>query len=93
MTSLKIKSLSVKYGRHEAVRDFEENVRPGEWLCLIGPNGAGKSSVLRAIVGLAPHAGSEVTLGAEARSARCLCSSSATPARFDDSARVCTSWA
>lgn len=58
MTSLKIKSLSVKYGRHEAVRDFEENVRPGEWLCLIGPNGAGKSSVLRAIVGLAPHTGS-----------------------------------
>lgn len=57
MTSLRIENLKVKYGRHEAVRDFTDTVRPGEWLCLIGPNGAGKSSVLRAIVGLAPHSG------------------------------------
>ena len=58
MTSLKIENLSVKYGRHCAVRDFSDTIRPGEWLCLIGPNGAGKSSVLRSVVGLADYSGS-----------------------------------
>ncbi len=55
MSSLGFESLTVTYGKHVAVHSFTASVGPGEWLCLIGPNGAGKSSILRAVVGLAPH--------------------------------------
>ena len=57
MSSLTFANLSVRYGRKVVVHDFNEAVRPGEWLCLIGPNGAGKSSVLRAACGLVAHSG------------------------------------
>jgi iron complex transport system ATP-binding protein len=57
MSSLVFESVTVRYGRTIAVREFSAAVRPGEWLCLIGPNGAGKSSILRAAVGLTQHRG------------------------------------
>lgn len=57
MTSLALDHLSIHYGKRVAVADFNDTVKPGEWLCLIGPNGAGKSSLLRSIVGIVPHEG------------------------------------
>jgi iron complex transport system ATP-binding protein len=57
MSSVTFESLSVRYGKKTVVHDFNDTVRPGEWLCLIGPNGAGKSSILRATVGIAHHTG------------------------------------
>jgi iron complex transport system ATP-binding protein len=57
MTSLALENVSVSYDRRQALVDFNDVVKPGEWLCLIGPNGAGKSSLLRAIVGTTPHTG------------------------------------
>lgn len=57
MSSLGFASVSVRYGRRDAIHSFDAQVRPGEWLCLIGPNGAGKSSLLRAVAGLAEHRG------------------------------------
>ena len=44
MSSLGFECVNVLYGSREAVYALNEQVRPGEWLCLIGPNGAGKSS-------------------------------------------------
>lgn len=72
MTSLVMENVNVRYGDHVAVHSFTETVRPGEWVCVIGPNGAGKSSLLRSVVGLAPHDGRMLVDGAplHSRSAR-----------------------
>jgi iron complex transport system ATP-binding protein len=64
MSSLGLDAVTVRYGRRTAVHPFTEHVRPGEWVCLIGPNGAGKSSILRAVAGLVPHAGTVTVDGA-----------------------------
>lgn len=56
---LKVEGLKVAYGRIEAVRDANLEVREGEFVGIIGSNGAGKTSTLRAITGVkAPVAGS-----------------------------------
>lgn len=56
---LKVKDLKVAYGRIEAVRRFDLEVRRGEFVGIIGSNGAGKSSAMRAISGARlPSAGS-----------------------------------
>ena len=55
---LKVENLKVAYGRIEAVRQVDLEVRPGEFVGIIGSNGAGKTSALRAIAGVkAPAAG------------------------------------
>lgn len=56
---LKVRDLKVAYGRIEAVRRFDLEVRRGEFVGIIGSNGAGKSSAMRAISGArSPSAGS-----------------------------------
>ena len=67
MSSLTFRTLTVRYGRREAIVSFDDQVRPGEWLCLIGPNGAGKSSILRAVAGLAPSTGEILVDGSSLR--------------------------
>jgi branched-chain amino acid transport system ATP-binding protein len=54
---LEVRGLCVTYGGIRAVRDVSFTVRGGEIVTLIGGNGAGKSSILRAISGLVPRAG------------------------------------
>jgi branched-chain amino acid transport system ATP-binding protein len=62
---LKVEKLKVAYGRVEAVRDADLEVREGEFVGIIGSNGAGKTSTLRAIAGVkAPVAGA-ITFGGE----------------------------
>ena len=41
-----------RYGRVDAVRDLDLEVREGEILALIGPNGSGKTTCLKAALGL-----------------------------------------
>jgi branched-chain amino acid transport system ATP-binding protein len=60
---LEVRGLGVAYGGIAAVRDVSFEVRRGEIVTLIGGNGAGKSSILRAISGLVPCAGSVVYEG------------------------------
>jgi peptide/nickel transport system ATP-binding protein len=45
-----------------AVRDFTLAVPEGEAVGLVGESGSGKSTVLRAVAGLIPYAGGDVTL-------------------------------
>lgn len=49
---LDIKSLSVSYGKHAALRDVSLTVDRGEIVVMLGANGAGKSSLLKACAGL-----------------------------------------
>lgn len=60
---LEVRRLSVNYGRHQALRDVDLQVRPGELVVMLGANGAGKSSLLRALGGMQrPADGSSVQL-------------------------------
>jgi branched-chain amino acid transport system ATP-binding protein len=54
---LSVSSVSVTYGKIEAVRNVSIAMRPGQIVTIIGPNGAGKTSLLGAIMGLLPSTG------------------------------------
>lgn len=58
MVTIVADGLSVRLGRHAAVRDVSVMLAPGMLVGVIGPNGAGKSTLIRALLGLAkPEAG------------------------------------
>lgn len=59
---LKLKDVSVRYGRIQAVRGISIEVQPGEIVAMVGANGAGKSTILRAISGLVPVSSGEIWL-------------------------------
>ena len=54
--------LDVVLGGRAVLRDIDCAVSPGEVVGLIGPNGAGKTTLLRALAGLVPASGGQVTL-------------------------------
>jgi len=54
---LKVEDVHVSYGQAVAVAGVDLAVPAGSWVAVVGANGAGKSSLLRAIMGLAPHQG------------------------------------
>ncbi|ACC72210.1 ABC transporter ATP-binding protein [Paraburkholderia phymatum] len=54
---LEVSSLSVRYGKVEALHGAKIAVRPGQIVSVIGPNGAGKSTLLNAIMGALPITG------------------------------------
>ncbi|WP_420313569.1 ABC transporter ATP-binding protein [Actinopolymorpha alba] len=51
---LELHSVSVAYGRIQALRDISLTVEEGEIVTLIGANGAGKTTTMKAISGLVP---------------------------------------
>lgn len=53
MVTIVAEGLSVRLGRHAAVRDVGVTLEPGALVGVIGPNGAGKSTLIRALLGLA----------------------------------------
>ncbi len=56
--SLAVRGLSRSYGGHEALRDLELRIEPGECVAVIGHNGSGKTTAVRLIAGLLePSAG------------------------------------
>lgn len=59
---LECRAISVRIGSSTLVDGVDLTVGPGRWCSIAGPNGAGKTSLVRAIVGLAPHDG-EVHIG------------------------------
>ena len=63
---LKVEGLKVAYGRIEAVRGVDLEVRAGEFVGIIGSNGAGKTSALRAITGVVAPAAGSITFDGEA---------------------------
>ena len=49
---LRVNSISVSYGKLQALRDVEIEVAERDFISVIGSNGAGKTTLLRAISGL-----------------------------------------
>lgn len=60
MTDLAVENLSVRAGASILVENAGFTLRPGELVVMLGPNGAGKTSLLRGVLGLAPHTTGEV---------------------------------
>ena len=60
---LEVRDLVVAYDGIQALRGVSFTVLKGEIVTLIGANGAGKTSILRAVSGLIPYAGSVVFEG------------------------------
>ena len=49
---IQLKPVTLRYDRHDIVRDINLNVREGETKVILGPSGVGKSTILKAILGL-----------------------------------------
>ena len=48
---LKLRSLTVRYGRHTVIDDLNLQLDQGKVVGLLGPNGSGKSSLIRSVAG------------------------------------------
>lgn len=65
---VQVRDLRMRYGEAEPVIDgVSLDIAEGQIASLIGPSGSGKSTVLRAISGLHPPDGGQVTLGVDPR--------------------------
>ena len=60
-TILLVAGLKVSYGGIKAVKGIDLEIRRGELVTLIGANGAGKTTTLKAITGLLPWVGGDIT--------------------------------
>lgn len=60
--ALELVSVSAWYGNARVITDASLAVARGEVVALIGRNGAGKTSLLRAAMGLMPHATGQIVL-------------------------------
>ncbi|NKQ52651.1 ABC transporter ATP-binding protein [Amycolatopsis sp. K13G38] len=65
MTLLELSTVSVHYGRIQAVSDLSITVNEGEVVALIGANGAGKSTTMRAVSGIRPLSAGKITFAGE----------------------------
>jgi len=61
VTLLAVDRVTSHYGDFQALFDVSLHIDEGETVAIIGSNGAGKSTLLRAIAGLMPGLGGELT--------------------------------
>ena len=60
-TILSVRNLSAHYGPIRALHGVTLEVREGETVAVVGANGAGKTSLMRAVSGILPISGGDVT--------------------------------
>lgn len=60
--ALKVRQLTVYYGKSPAVWDLSFDVPPGVVCAIVGPNGAGKSTLLKAVLGIVEPASGQISL-------------------------------
>ncbi len=58
---LNVQNLKVSYGAVEVIRGIDFSVNQGEIVTILGGNGAGKTTLLKALCGLIPSTGGQVT--------------------------------
>ncbi len=61
--ALSVKSLSVAFGSHVAVRDLSFDIHAGETLALVGESGSGKSATALSVLRLIEREGGRITDG------------------------------
>lgn len=54
---LEVRELGADYGKVQALRNINIEVRAGQIVTVIGPNGAGKTTLLNSLIGLLPARG------------------------------------
>jgi branched-chain amino acid transport system ATP-binding protein len=54
---LEVRELGADYGKVQALRNINIEVRAGQIVTVIGPNGAGKTTLLNSLIGLLPSRG------------------------------------
>ena len=62
---LEVTELTSHYGRIQALKGLDFQVRKGELVALVGANGAGKTTLLRVISGVQPASAGRVIFGNE----------------------------
>ncbi len=62
MTHLALKNVSKHFGNFTAVRDFNLDVKKGEFVSFLGPSGCGKTTTLRMIAGFEIPSSGEITI-------------------------------
>ena len=65
MPHLAVRDVRAKYGALEVLHGISLSVEKGGIAALVGPSGSGKSTVLRALMGLTPITGGEVSIAGE----------------------------
>lgn len=60
-----INHLHKSYGEETAVKNFNLDVAPGEFVTLLGPSGCGKTTTLRCVAGLERPEAGEIRIGTE----------------------------
>jgi oligopeptide/dipeptide ABC transporter ATP-binding protein len=60
---LEVRDLSVQIGHHEVLSGVDLSIRSGRCLGLVGETGSGKTLTCRAVIGLLPRIGADVTQG------------------------------
>jgi ABC-type cobalamin/Fe3+-siderophores transport system ATPase subunit len=59
---LTVNQISVSYGKRRIISEISLSLSPGQILALIGPNGVGKSTLIRALAGIVPLEGGQVSI-------------------------------
>ncbi len=67
MSWIESHNLTLAYDAVPVATDIHFTVNPGDYLCIVGENGSGKSTLVKAILGLHPVSGGELTVSPEAR--------------------------
>src|SRR3982074_2123224 len=64
MADIKLQNVWKRYpDGFEAVKDFNLEIRDGEFMILVGPSGCGKSTALRMVAGLEDSSGGQLKIG------------------------------